>query len=96
LIFVPFLIYCVRIYTISASFTLGTFLRIIALAACNLAQLTVILHLVIRTEVEFLLEIGKIRSANPEVPAGQPESRELPGAYPTQYGGITNAATLCY
>jgi hypothetical protein len=39
--------------------------------------------LVIRRHVKFLQETGKVFYAYPEVPGGQPESGDLPGAYPT-------------
>jgi len=43
--------------------------------------------------MELLQEIRKVRPADPEMPAGQPEGGELLGAYPAQHGRITNTAT---
>jgi hypothetical protein len=39
-------------------------------------------------------EIGKVLAAYPEMPAGEPECRQLAGAYPAQDSGITDTAAL--
>jgi len=47
---------------------------------------------VIRRHVVLLQEIRKVRQTDPEVAGGQPEGRELPGAYPAQDRRVANAA----
>ena len=37
---------------------------------------------------------GQVLAAYPVVPAGESESRQLTGAYPSQDGGVADAATL--
>jgi len=44
--------------------------------------------------VIFSQETIEVFSINPEVPAGQPESWKLSGAYPAQHCRITNPAAL--